>query len=212
VSAICAPRATGPGTAATVHIDEAFEIGGLDTARAIVREHPFATIVTSDLRATHMPCLVDEERSGLAILGHVACADPVCEALGGPVLLIFHGPHGYVSASWYGSETIPTWNHVTLHVRGVPELLPDALPVLRRTVDRFEAAVERPWTLDRMGNTAREMADRVVAFRLAGSWHAEAKLSQDKPAEEQARVLAGLEAPGPYANAPLARAMRRLGG
>jgi transcriptional regulator len=118
-----------------------------------------------------------------------------------------------VSASWYESETIiPTWNHVTLHVRGTPELLADPLPVLRRTVDRFEAAVEQPWSLDRMGEEADEMAAQVVAFRLpAGSWHAEAKLSQDKPAEERARVLAGFERPGPYANAPLAGAMRRLG-
>ena len=127
------------------------------------------------------------------------------------MLVIFHGPHGYVSASWYGDDTIPTWNHVTLHVRGAPERFEDAMPVLRRTVDHFEAAVERPWSLDRMGDTAREMADQVVAFRLrAESWHAEAKLSQDKSPDERARVLAGFEAPGPYANAPLAAAMRRL--
>ena len=143
----------------------------------------------------------------------MALADPVAEHLAGPVLLVFHGPHGYVSASWYESETIPTWNHVTLHVRGTPEPLPDALPVVRRTVDHFEAAVERPWSLHRMGSEAREMADKVFAFRLpAASWHAEAKLSQDKPDDERARVLAGLERDGPYANAALAAAMRRLAG
>ena len=179
------------------------------SARALVRAHPFATIVTRDLRATHMPCLLDEEAEGLTVLGHVACADPVSEVLAEPVLLIFHGPHGYVSASWYGEDTIPTWNHVTLHVRGTPELLADAMPLLRRTVDRFEAAVERPWSLDRMGDTAREMAAKVVAFRLrAESWHAERKLSQDKPPEERERVLAGLEGRGPYRNAALAAAMR----
>jgi transcriptional regulator len=195
-----------------VRIEEAFQLEDVRTARAIVRAHPFATIVGADLRATHMPCLVDEEAADLGLLGHVAKADPACAALDGPLLLIFHGPHGYVSASWYEDDRIPTWNHVTLHVRGTPELLPDALPVLRRTVDHFESAVERPWSLERMGDTAREMADKVVGFRLrADAWHAEAKLSQDKPAGERARVLAGLEGPGPYANEPLAAAMRRLG-
>jgi hypothetical protein len=127
--------------------------------------------------------------------------------------MIFHGPHGYVSASWYGRDTVPTWNHVTLHVRGTPEPLPDALPVLRRTVEHFESRVERPRSLDRMGEAARETADQVVAFRLrASSWHAEAKLSQDKPAEERGRVLAGLEAPGPYRNPEVAAAMRASGG
>ena len=185
---------------------------GIDVARAIVQAHPFATIVCADLRATHMPCLLDDHSDELAVIGHVAHADPVADALDEPVLLIFHGPHGYISASWYEGETIPTWNHVTLHIRGTPEVLSDPMPVLRRTVDHFEAAVERPWSMDRLGSAASEMADRVLAFRLrAQSWHAEAKLSQDKPGGERTRVLAGLERPGPYANPTLADAMRRLG-
>lgn len=196
-----------------MHIKQQFALAAVEDARAIVRSNPFATLVTADLRATHMPCLVDEETEGLAVFGHVARADPVAAALAGPLLAIFCGPSGYVSASWYASETIPTWNHVTLHMRGTPELFDDAMPVLRRTVDHFEAAVEEPWSLDRMGDTAREMADQVVAFRMQAEWwHAEAKLSQDKPEHERARVLSGLERPGPYANAALASAMRGLGG
>jgi transcriptional regulator len=196
-----------------MHIDETFDVRDVQTARAIARAHPFATIVTTDLRATHMPCVVDDdEPDGLALFGHIARADPVSAMLDGPLLLIFHGPHGYVSASWYAADTIPTWNHVTLHVRGTPQLLDDPMPVLRRTVDHFESRVASPWSLDRMGQQAREMADQVIAFSLrAQSWHGEAKLSQDKPAAKRAEVLAGLEAPGPYANAPLAAAMRRLG-
>jgi transcriptional regulator len=196
-----------------MQIKDAFAAQSVEVAREIVRAHPFATIVAPDLTATHMPCLLDEDAEGLAILGHVARADPAASSLGGTLLLIFQGPHGYVSASWYGEDTIPTWNHVTLHVRGTPVRFDDPMPVLRRTVDHFEAAVEEPWSLDRMGDTAREMADQVVAFRLpADDWHAELKLSQDKPAEERARVLAGLARPGPYGNGPLAAAMRRFGG
>src|SRR4051794_23715984 len=173
-----------------MHIEKAFCRGSLAEARALVAGHPFATIVTADLRATHMPCLLDADagEDELSILGHVACADPASASLDGPVLMVFHGPHGYVSASWYGDETIPTWNHVTLHVRGTPELFDDALPVLRRTVDHFEAAGEQPWSLDRMGGTARAMADRGGALRpVAGSRHAGAELSPGKPAAEGAR-------------------------
>jgi predicted FMN-binding regulatory protein PaiB len=60
-----------------VHIKDAFAIHDVETARCIVREHPFATLVTADLRATHMPCLVDEDAGGLAVVGHVAKADPM---------------------------------------------------------------------------------------------------------------------------------------
>jgi transcriptional regulator len=194
-----------------VLIDEKFYLRDVVAARSIARAHPFATIVTADLRATHMPCLVDEEAEGLVILGHLACLDPVSESLDRAVLLIFQGPHGYVSASWYESDSIPTWNHVTLHVRGTPDVFDDAMPVLQRTVDHFESAMEDPWSLRRMGKTAREMAENVVAFRVqADSWHAEAKLSQNKPAHERARVLAGLQAPGPYCNPALAAAMQRF--
>lgn len=194
-----------------MHLKTEFAIRDLELARSIVRAHPLATLVAADLRATHMPCLLDEDADGLGVLGHVARVDPVAEALDGPLLAVFHGPHGYVSASWYESETIPTWNYVMLHLRGTPELLGDALPVLRSTVDHFEAAVEQPWSLDRMGETAREMADQVVAFRLRPeSWYAEAKLSQDKPAGERARVLAGLERDGAYSNPALAAWMRQF--
>src|SRR4051812_48730937 len=151
-----------------------------------------------------MPCLLDEEAEGLTVLGHVACPDPVSRSLDGPVLLIFHGPHGYVSASWYGDETISTWNHITLHVRGTPELFDDALPVLRRTVDHFEAAVDHPGSRARRGGPAGERAARVVPSGRGGeSWPAGANLSRKKPAEEPARGLGGLATPGPYANPAL---------
>ena len=195
-----------------MRIKPEFRIDDIDTARSIIREHPFATLVTGDLCATHMPCLLDDATDELAVLGHVARADPVAESLDGPLLAVFHGPHGYVSANWYATDTIPTWNHLTLHVRGCPTVLDDALPVLRRTVDHFEASLPRPWSLQRMGETARTMADEVLAFRLvAERWHAEAKLSQDKSPDERARVRSGLEQPGPYVNPTLATLMRRFG-
>jgi transcriptional regulator len=193
-----------------VLIKPRFAAGDLDAARSLVRAHPFAVIVAPDLRMTRMPCLVEEHpENKLAVLSHVARADPFASALDGPLLLVFGGVHGYISASWYASDTIPTWNHVTLHLRGRPERFDDAMPVLRRTVEHFEAAVEHPWSLERMGEEAREMADEVIAFRLvAHQWHLEAKLSQDKPPTERERLIDALESPGAYANADLARAMR----
>ena len=184
----------------------------VDRARDHVRHHPFATIVTAGLQATHMPCLLVEDADGLVIEGHVAKADPACAQLDGPLLLIFAGPAGYVSASWYRTrELIPTWNHVTLHVWGRPELIDAPLELLRRTVDHFEAPVDRPWSLDELQDGGREMAQEVVGFRLvAERWHLEEKLSQDKPEELQADVVAGLEADRPYRNDAVAAAMRRL--
>jgi transcriptional regulator len=192
-----------------MEIKPEFRVRDLQAARKVVRDHPFGLFVSSDLRITRMPCLLDEQAAGLVVLSHVARADPLAERLDGPLLAVFCGPHGYISASWYESDTIPTWNHVTLQLRGIPVCFDDALPLVSRTVEHFEAAVPDPWSLDRMGETAREMADKVIAFRLeAADWHLEAKLSQDKPAHERAHLLNALQTPGAYSNGALARAMR----
>ncbi|MBE2316529.1 FMN-binding negative transcriptional regulator [Solirubrobacter sp. CPCC 204708] len=190
-----------------MRIKNAFRVADVTAAREIVRAHALGTFVTPDLQITRMPCLLEEE---LTIVSHVAHADPFCAALGGPLLAIFSGPQGYISASWYEQDTIPTWNNVTVYVRGTAECFDDALPTLRRTVDHFEAAVQRPWSLDRLEDGGRAMADKVTAFRLRPeAWWAEAKLSQDKPADERARLIAALQAPGPYQDAALAEAMRQ---
>ena len=171
------------------------------------------------LRAAHLPCLLDPEhdRGGdaeeLVILGHIARADP--QYLDGEVLLVFQGPHGYVSAAWYETDPfVPTWNYIAVHVTGVPELLDgrEAFAVLERTVEHFEARRERPWRLE---GVPREYAERiqggVVAFRLrATRVEAKAKLSQDKAPEVRDRVIAALERPGPYRAPELADEMRRV--
>ena len=188
-----------------MRIKNAFRLE-LEAAQKIVRAHPFGTFVSSDQQVTRMPCLLDGD--GLTIVSHVARADPFAQALGGPLVVTFSGLDGYISASWYEADTIPTWNHLTLYVRGRPECFDDALPVLRRTVDHFEAVVEHPWSLDRLDDGGRAMADKVIAFRLpAEAWYAEAKLSQDQPGDERARLVAALRAPGPYTNPALAAAM-----
>ena len=88
--------------------------------------------------------------------------------------------------------------YVTLHVRGTPERLDDALPVLHWTDDHFEAAAPVQQSLDRMGQTARGVADQVVAFRLrARSWQAVATRSQTSRLSSAIAVLAGLEGAGP---------------
>jgi transcriptional regulator len=191
-----------------VRIKNAFRVREVAAARAIVQAHPFATFVARDLQVTRMPCLL--EGDGLTIISHVARADPFSAVLDGPLVAIFSGPQGYISASWYEQDTIPTWNNVTVYVRGTPQLQDDALPVVRATVEHFEARVERPWSLDRLEDGGRAMADKVIAFRLEPeAWWGEAKLSQDKPADERERLIAGLQTPGPYANAALAEAMRQ---
>lgn len=193
----------------------------MSDVRRLVQGYGWAVLVTKSLCAAHVPCLLDADRdpggdaAELVLLGHTARADPASRDLleGGEVLLVFQGPNGYISPSWYdASPYVPTWNFTAVHVYGVPELLDgeEGFAVLERTVEHFEAARESPWRLGEALPYARRIAPGTVPFRLrAARVQAKAKLSQDKAPEIQDRVIGALEQPGPYRRPELAAEMRR---
>ena len=188
--------------------------------RRIIELHPWATLVsdTADgLVASHYVVLLDDERDDLTVVGHVGRPDDLIHGLGDrEILLVFQGPHGYVSPGWYGDvQAVPTWNHVSVHLSGVPEILSDVenLRVLERMVDIFEKRMPSPrgmWQLPNDDAFVNRLAAGTVGFRLTPSRVvAKRKLSQNKPAQTVDEVIAALEGEGPYADAALAAEMRR---
>ncbi len=105
-----------------------FRVDDPETLRAFMRAHAFATLVTvvdGAPFATHVPFLVDdakggEEAAGLVLRAHVARANPQWRTLEEQdALVIFSGPHAYVSPAWYGAaESVPTWNYTAVHAYG----------------------------------------------------------------------------------------------
>lgn len=187
--------------------------------RRLVRENPWCTIVTSTrergLVASHYPFLLDEEADELTLLSHVGRPDEKLHELGEhEVLLIVQGPHGYVSPSWYEpGDIIPTWNHVTAHLYGTPQILSDEenLRVLSQLTDHFERRVAEPRGLQLDEEYSRRVARGTVGLRLRiDRVDARAKLSQNKPEQVVRRIVAELEGQGPCAQPGLAREMRRV--
>ncbi|HZP91613.1 MAG TPA: FMN-binding negative transcriptional regulator [Burkholderiales bacterium] len=87
----------------------------------LVRDWPFATLISSTGEVpwvSHLPLIADENRRVLR--GHMAKANPHWRVLdAGQSLAIFHGPHHYVSPSWYASQpSVPTWNYAVVHAQG----------------------------------------------------------------------------------------------
>jgi transcriptional regulator len=181
----------------------------------VMDRHGFATVVVADPdgvpHAAELPVLARPERREL--VGHLARANPMVELMARPgatLLVAFHGPSGYVTPRWYGQEpSVPTWNHVTVHVTGPVALHHDhatALEVLRATVEHFERDAAAPWALDTQSPYVRDLARGVMPFTVAVTRvQAIAKLSQNVDAHLQDRVVAGFEAEG---NADLVAAMR----
>jgi transcriptional regulator len=197
------------------------------TTRDLVRlvaEHAWVTMVSSTSRGlvvTHVPVVPDPSASpddGPVVLGHLPVADAEEHELGtAETVLVVQGPHGYISAGWYvGGPYVSTWNYVVTHLHGTGERL-DAeatLEVLRLTQDHFERRRAEPFDLDGVTDFVHRLAPYVVGFRLAPDRvSAKAKLSQDKPAEDVAAVVAALEDPAePFAQPSVARAMRLVAG
>ncbi len=188
--------------------------------RAFMRAHAFATLVTlvdGAPFATHLPVLVDdapgEGGPELVLRAHVARANPQWRALAEQdALVIFSGPHAYVSPAWYTvAESVPTWNYTAVHAYGRGCILaePDAVrDVLRRLTDANEAGFAQPWRMEDLpGDYVEGMMRGIVAFaipvtRLEGK----AKLSQNRSAEDRTGVVAALAASGD----PSARAVAGL--
>jgi transcriptional regulator len=176
---------------------DAFRLDDRQTLLAHASAYPFATVMTQRggaMMVSHLPLLVDSERSVLR--GHLARANPQFGDLasGAETLAIFHGPHAYVSPSVYEEHpSVPTWNYVVVHVRGRARLVGE--PALRAILDdlvgRFDPA---GWRLDAPEDYVRSALDAIAGFEIAieqleGKW----KLSQNRSLTDQRRVAAWLE-------------------
>ncbi|HEY9548738.1 MAG TPA: FMN-binding negative transcriptional regulator, partial [Kiloniellaceae bacterium] len=148
------------------------------------------------------------------LLAHMARANPqwrdfaaLAEA-GQEALVVFQGPHSYISPTWYGAgpPNVPTWNYVAVHAYGLPEIIEEpaaARALIERLVARQEAGLAPPWSTAGLDEAYMAgMLRGLVAFRIPVTrLEAKAKLSQNKTAGQLAAATAVVEA----AAAPLAR-------
>jgi transcriptional regulator len=186
--------------------------------KRLIRENPWATIVSSTAKgivASHYPVVLEEDADGISIVSHVGRPDERAHELGEhEVLVIIQGPHGYISPGWYeNSEFVPTWNHVTAHLYGTPEILSDEenFRVLGNLVDHFEKRLPDPISLEIDEEAARHIATGTVGIRLRVTrFDARLKLSQNKTPEVVGHIIDVLEGDGPYASQPLADEMHRF--
>ncbi|MDF2721425.1 MAG: transcriptional repressor of sporulation and degradative enzyme production [Paenibacillus sp.] len=171
---------------------------------AFIQQHSFGTLFSQtdgELCATHLPFLLEQDRSGQwLLLGHMAKANPHWTTIGsgGEVLVVFQGPHAYISPGWYEERApaVPTWNYVAVHAHGEFSLIeePERLrSILQQSIERYESKREQPWRTDLGNDFNRQLMNAIVGFaikinRMEGKW----KLSQNHAAERRKRVIDGL--------------------
>ena len=198
-----------------------FALSDVGEIRRLIEQNPWVTLVSSTdagLVASHYAVLLDAERDDLTIVGHVGKPDDLIHGLGErELLVVVQGPHGYVSPGWYGDvESVPTWNFVSAHLTGIPELLTpeENLEVLEQLVTRFESGMPQPrlmWAPPNDPEFVRRLEKGTTGFRLTPTRVVgKRKLSQNKPDEVVETVIVELEAGrSPYADPRLPAEMRR---
>jgi transcriptional regulator len=201
-----------------MYIPKSFSQDDVATLHTLMRQHSFAPMVTfadGQLFASHLPFILDAERGVLK--AHMARANSQWQSFSDQqeVLVIFQGPHAYVTPSWYepDSTNVPTWNYAVVHAYGLPRMIDDpqaAYHLLRELVDTNEAGFEIPWRLEEFSAYEHRLA-AIVAFeieitRLEGKF----KLSQNRNATDREHVIEGLSNSANPLDAATSALMQRL--
>jgi len=117
---------------------------------------------------------------------------------GGEVLCIFHGPHAYISPSWYEQQhTVPTWNYAVVHVYGKPTLVDEAelKQIVFDTTAKYESGMPKPWTIPLSDREIDQMLKAIVGFKIEITrLEAKFKLGQNRSREDQDKMLLNLQA------------------
>jgi transcriptional regulator len=187
-----------------------FEESRVEVLHALMREHPFATLVShgaDGLAANHLPLHLDAASGLGALQGHVARANPLWQqSADAEVLAIFHGPQTYVTPSWYATKrehgkAVPTWNYVVVHAHGRLRVIDDPAWLRRQLetlVAEHEAGFAEPWRIaDAPPDYIDKMLTAIVGIEIVvtdirGKW----KTSQNQPPANRAGVVAGLRQQG----------------
>ena len=186
----------------------------------LMRENSFATMLSmsgTEPVITHLPVLVDEVTTTLH--AHVARPNPVWRNFSDKqeLLFIFHGPHHYVSPSWYTTHpSVPTWNYAVVHAKAVANIITDRHAIeamLRKLVEEHESRFAEPWEMRLPDDYMQQMIDGIVAFEaritdLRGKF----KLSQNRSPADRLNVIAALRDAGDAEADRLAHLMDELVG
>ena len=181
-----------------------------------LKQNNFPALVTYDGEkpiATHLPVEVIEAEDGaLTVVGHMSRANPQWKSFGGQeVLLIFQGPHTYISPRWYDHVNVPTWNYMMVHLYGKVRLVEgdELYSLMSRLVQKHE--VQTSYNLESLPEdfVKKEMKG-IVGFAVdVTRVEASYKLSQNRNDADHENIIRELEERGDEQSAGVAKAMRK---
>jgi transcriptional regulator len=187
---------------------------------SFIQKNAFATLITQVNRrslATHLPFVLDQNEPGKAIIsGHIAKANAQWKSLPdqSEVLVIFQGPHAYISSSWYNHENVPTWNYLSVHVYGKIKIIEgeELLAHLKKLVDTYEEGRPNRVSVEGMSEAYLQGQIRaLVGFEIQiTEVQASAKLSQNRDQTNFENIITELSKGNFDLDQKVAKEMRRF--
>ncbi len=161
-----------------------------------LKQNEFATLVTYDGEkptASHLLFEITEEGESLFLNGHMSKANPLWRTFdkNPEVLVIFQGPHTYISPTWYSHVNVPTWNYQAVHLYGSPRVVSgeEYSAMLSRLIARHEGG-----TSYRMDSLPQDFVETqmngTVGFQVEVTRiEANYKLSQNRNDEDYSNII-----------------------
>ncbi len=180
-----------------MYVPKHFAITSKTQLHDLIQDQGFGVLVSEGLEANHLPFVLrrDEGEYG-TLYGHFARANPQWKtAAEQEVLVIFSGPHAYISPTWdEHSPAVPTWNFISVHAKGYLTMLfaDETAEALHDALTTFEPGLLT--TRDVVTPDIQEkLSPAIVGFKIEiDSLQGKAKLSQNLPEPMQAKVQAAL--------------------
>lgn len=199
----------GGGSDPSLYIPKAHLVEDRAFLHDFMDEYAFVDLVTTrpTLRITHVPTFIDRTAGAYGtVFGHISAQNPQRAALdaGDSALIVFRGPHGYISPAWYGKkDVVPTWNFAVVHVSGRLKRLegPEATrALLARLIEKFETRSGTSYTFDALpADYVAGMMKGIVPFALeVEQIEGKFKLGQERATADRQGVVDHLETAKPH--------------
>lgn len=181
-----------------MYIPKYFKVTNVDEIWDFVQKNSFATLVTTEQGkpiATHLPLQIIKVGDIYYLTGHMAYGNPQWRTLetSNDVLVMFQGPHAYISSSWYEEENVPTWNYQAVHVYGTASLLneEELKQDLTKLLQKYEKHRKNPVLWDKLSPQLLEKQLKgIIGFKIkVQEIQAANKLSQNRNEQDYHNIV-----------------------
>lgn len=199
-------------------IPKYFKVTDVDKILGFVQENSFGMLVTTKKGtpiATHLPMALKRQGDDYYITGHMAYGNPQWRTFQdcGDVLVVFQGPHAYISSSWYADENVPTWNYQAVHMYGEVEVLKqeELISDLTIMLEKYEQHRKNPVLWDKLSpQFLKNELKGIIGFKIkVKEIQAAYKLSQNRNESDYVNIIDRLQAEGTENTEKMAEQMQK---